>query len=43
MREVWTRGEENVCGDSYRVLTGNVCVVPRVVGVERLHLQDHGW
>ena len=28
--------------DSYRVLTGNVCVVPRVVGVERLRLQDHG-
>ena len=27
---------------SYRVLTGSAHVLPRIAGVERLHLQDHG-
>lgn len=27
---------------SYRVLTGSARVLPRIAGVERLHLQDHG-
>jgi hypothetical protein len=28
---------------SYRVLTGSARVLPRIAGMERLHLQDHGW